>query len=135
MSAGPLEEAEEPQTLEQRHRGEKREAAEGQNATEVADTEKDDEKRKAKHSGEEVRQQSGDRGKKLVSKRNSTGSIAKQLICTFPIRTLLCCIFYSSANEAFLSPQSENLTHQQLIKSKAKAVGSNRFLLQLQGRT
>lgn len=85
---------------------------ETERAMEVVDREKDNDKRIAKRcrGGDKVQNQGkgkrvgGERkNKKLVSERNGAGSIAEQLIYTFPISVLLCCVFSSGAKEAFIS--------------------------------
>lgn len=100
---------------------------------EVVDREKHNDKRKH-HRREKKQNGKRERGKKenkkLVSKRNSAGSIAEQLIYTFPIRVLLCCVF-----QAALKRHSSHLSLRIYLisicfKSNAKAVGSSRFLLQ-----
>lgn len=86
-SAGPLEEeAEEPQTLEQQHPERQTKRQRDKRAMEVADREKDNDERRANITEEiKSRMEKEKDNKKLVSERNSAGSIAEQLIYTFLI--------------------------------------------------
>lgn len=129
-SAGPWEEeVEEPQTLEQQHPQKQKEKQRDrerwwtesiwQNKKRTKDI---IEERQSKSRMEEEMKK--ERDKKLVSERNSAGSIAEQLIYTFPISVLLCCVF-----QAGLKMHSSHVNLRiHLIsicfKSKAKAVGS-----------
>lgn len=108
-SAGPQEEeAEEPQTLEPQQSGRQKEQPRDREQRRCLDREKDRRHRKKSKRASQRREnpnlacwkrkRGGETTKSLWASKNSTESIAEQLVWKFPISVLLCYVFQAGPN-------------------------------------